>query len=64
MSVSAIQGFSMKNIAMNHIFRSIIVLSISLLAISGCKKEEAEKPKAVAVAVSMPADPMDKEGWR
>ena len=64
MSVSAIQGFSMKNIAMNHIFRSIVVLTISLLAISGCKKEEAEKPKAVVVAVSMPADPMDKEGWR
>ena len=47
----------------NHV-RLILMLTLSLLALGACKKEEAAKPKVVAAVVTMPADPMDKEAWR
>lgn len=49
---------------MNAFLRIALVLMFSLFAVTACKKEEASKPKAVAAAVTMPADPMDKDGWR
>lgn len=49
---------------MNAMLRIALVLMFSLFAVTACKKEEASKPKVVAAAVTMPADPMDKDGWR
>jgi len=49
---------------MKNLSRLILMLMLSLLAVSACKKEEAAKPKAVIAVVTMPADPMDKDGWR
>jgi len=49
---------------MNAVLRIALLLLFALFAVTACKKEEASKPKAVAAVVTMPADPMDKDGWR
>ena len=51
---------------MKNLFRVAVLLTLPLLAISACKKEEATKPVvAVAVApVAMPTDPSDTAAWK
>ena len=51
---------------MKNLFRVAVLLTLPLLAISACKKEEAAKPVvAVAVApVAMPTDPSDTAAWK
>jgi hypothetical protein len=50
---------------MKNLFRIAVLLTLPLLAISACKKEEAAKPAAVAAApVTMPTDPNDTAAWK
>lgn len=51
---------------MKNLFRVAILLTLPLLAISACKKEEAAKPTAAAAAapVSVPSDPNDTAAWK
>lgn len=51
---------------MKNLFRVAVLLSVSMFAISACKKEEqAAKPVAVAAApLSAPSDPNDTAAWK
>ncbi|HWT16093.1 MAG TPA: hypothetical protein VN581_09940 [Patescibacteria group bacterium] len=50
---------------MKNLFRIAVLLTVPLLAISACKKEEAAKPAAaVAAPLSMPSDPNDTAAWK
>lgn len=46
-------------------FLSTVVISLAcVMALVGCKKEEAAKPVAAPVVVAVPTDPADLEGWK
>ena len=50
---------------MKNLFRIAILLTLPLLALSACKKEEAAKPAAAAApSVTMPTDPNDTAAWK
>jgi hypothetical protein len=49
---------------MKKILRNVLIMLASLVAVAACKKEEAAKPVAAPVVLTVPADPADLEGWK
>ncbi len=49
---------------MKKILSSVLISLFCVMALAGCKKEDAAKPVAAPVVVPVPTDPADLEGWK
>lgn len=49
---------------MKKILRNVLILLVCVMAVSACKKEDAAKPVAAPVVLTVPTDPADLDGWK
>jgi hypothetical protein len=49
---------------MKTILRNVLISLACIVAVAACKKEEAAKPVAAPVVLTVPTDPADLEGWK